>query len=289
MHSSDKGGRVWPSIAVIALIGCGALVLLSRAFGQRSRSVPPFPNTLNPPKFDPKTIPSLPPENLGADTIERFVRWVASVPVSETQRIRDQIAMARNDEVVVGALLAHVFNFPVRDFGRHQLLLSILGELGHPKAIEPLVRFVNSPAGQLVHHAPGRPSSDPATSYLDHAAALQSRAVEMLAAIRSEEALAKVLAIASEHRSRAVRLAALDAYIYNHDDSPEAMERARAAARPREARFVGIARLERDSDPQVFAAKVREFYERYPEERPPSPHPIRTCAQTEAPRERSGR
>ncbi len=109
----------------------------------------------------------------------------------------------------------------------------------------------------------------------------------MLAAIRSQEALEKVLAIASEHRSRAVRLAALDAYIYNHDDSPEAVGRARAAARPREAKFVGIARLERDSDPRQFEAKVRKFYENYPEECPPSPDPNRDRAHAEPPRDRS--
>lgn len=286
MDADHNARRVWPSVAIIALIGCGIAVFLSRSYRGRNRTVPAFPNSLEPPKFNSKLIPSLPPENLAADTIERFVSWVAAVPVSETQRIRDQIAVARHDELVAGTLLAHVFKFPVTDFGRHQLLLSILGELGHHKAIEPLVRFVNLPAECIVDQVPAWQGNDPATSYLDHAAALQSRAVEMLAAIRSHGALDKVLAIASEHCSRAVRLAALDAYVYNHDDSPEAMERARAAARPREAKFVGIARLERDSDPRQFEAKVREFYERYPEERPPSPDPNRARSRAEPPRDR---
>ena len=92
----------------------------------------------------------------------------------------------------------------------------------------------------------------------------------MLAFIRTPKALEQVLAIASAHGSRAVRIAALDAYIFNHDDSPEAIERARGAARSSEAKFVGLARRERDGNPHEFDAKVRAFYQRYPEECPPA-------------------
>jgi hypothetical protein len=96
-----------------------------------------------------------------------------------------------------------------------------------------------------------------------------------------------VLSFASTHDSPTVRLAALDAYTYNHDDSPDAIERARAAALPQEAKFIGLPRRTRDSDPEQLAASVAAFYDQYPEERPPKPQTPRRHTHKRAPSPRS--
>lgn len=265
--------RSLPYLVAGAAIGSAVAAVLTTWFLNRKRGVTPLPATVEPPPFEPGTIPVVKPERLALDSIERFIVWVASVPVAEAQRVRDAIAPVRDDDVLVGALLGKLFDLPARDFGRHQLLLSILGELGNAKTVEPLARFADLPANAIFETVPATTGDHggPATTYVPHAVALQSRAVEMLAAIGSSEAFERVLALASQHGSAAVRIAALNAFVYHNGDSAEAMERARAAARPQEARYVGLPRLERGGDRREFEAKVREFYERYPDELPPPP------------------
>ena len=291
MKRHDKTSRLFLSDFFLTIGGCGIAIFLIIYFRHLKRFVAPVPNTLEPPVFNPRSIPSPASVRLASDTIEEFVRWVAAVPVSDVQLVRDQIAVSRGDESVVAALVGHLFQLPVPDFGRHLLLLSILGELRDPKSVEPLLRFINLPPTSLFGQTPGSQGQGPATSYLDYSSALQARAAEMLAFIRTPEALDKVLAVASEHSSRAVRLAALDGFIFNQDDSPEAIDKARTAARPDEAIFVGLARRERDFNPREFDSKVRAFYQRYPEEYPLSPafnvRRARTEPQAGPPRERS--
>jgi hypothetical protein len=271
MKKDENAPRLFASDFFLAIGACGIAIFLIAYFRLRKRPVAEIPNSLGPPVFDPRSIPSLASVGLASETIEEFVRWVAAVPISEAQLVRDQIAVARGNEHIAESLVARLFQLPVPDFGRHLLLLSILGELRDSRSVEPLLKFINLPPDSLFAQTPDRQGQGPATSYLDYSAALQARAAEMLAFIRTPEALDKVLVVAFEHSSRAVRLAALDSFIFNHDDSPEAVDKARTAARPEEAKFVGLARRERDFNPRDFDSKVRAFYQRYPEECPPSP------------------
>jgi hypothetical protein len=257
------------------LIAAGAAAGLVAALLWFRRFLPPrssaFPQTSSPPIFESPTLPLPPPKQLTADTIDEFIQWVAAVPLSEAQRIRDAVAGARGDDAAHSALIRRLFTLPVADFGAHQLLLSILGELRRPDTADHLIRFVNLPGDQIIPLPPLQQGSGLCTSHLDYSAGLQARAVEMLAYLGTSQSREATLYAISAHPSRVVRLAAIDAYLFQHQDSSDAAERARAAARPDEARLVGLARRTRDSDPAEFDAKVLEFYRRHPEEVPPRP------------------
>ncbi len=239
------------------------------------------PESSEPPKFIPSFVPSS-PIGLKSDAVADFVRWVAAVPVSEAQLIRDEIAKVRDDDSVHEALISNLFQLPITDFGRHLLLLSIIGELRNQKSVESLVRFINTSDDQMFSSPPSGQGKGLNTSYLDYAAALKARAAEMLAFVGTQDALSAVLKVASEHESKAVRLAALDAYTFNHGDSPEAIKTARDAAKLGEDKLVNLPRRERGFNPEEFDAKVMAFYERHPEEIPPTPK----YANTDPPRKR---
>jgi hypothetical protein len=259
-------------LVALALVAAGVAGYLLGSRRQRSNIVPKTPLTSRPPPFDTAMIQRAPPAQLDAHSIDAFVRWVAATPVSNAQAVRDAVAAARTDDEAARALIASFLDLPVRDIGRHQLLVSIIGEMRRPEFAEPLVRFIELPSDSIVRDVSADLMGGAYISHLDAAALLKARAVEMLAYLRTAEALQAVLTFASNHDSRAVRLAALDAYTYNHEDSPDAIDRARAAARPDETKLVGLPRLTRDSDPTRFAARIAAFYEQYPEERPPTPH-----------------
>jgi hypothetical protein len=264
------------ALVALALVATGVAGYLLGSRRPRVNVVPKTPLTAGPPAFDPAMIQRAAPAKLDARSIDAFVRWVAGTPVSDAQAVRDAVAAARADDEAARALIASLFDLPVRDIGHHQLLLSIIGEMRRPEFAGSLVKFIGLPSDNIVRDVSDAPVGGACTSHLDAAELLKARAVEMLAHLRTAEALEAVLGFASNHESRAVRLAALDAYTYNHEDSPEAIERARAAARRDEAKLVGLPRRTRDSDPAQFAARVAAFYEQYPEERPPTPHIART-------------
>jgi hypothetical protein len=232
----------------------------------------PLPS--GPPAFDPATIGRIAPVKLEAGSVDAFLGWVARTPGSDVQAVRDAIAAAREDGDVRDALIASLFNLPVRDIGQHLLLLSIVGDMRQPAFVEPLVKFIGLSPDSIVDGAANAAGCRclACTSYLDAAAMLKARAVEMLAWLRTSEALEAVLGFARYHESRVVRLAALDAYTFNHEDSPDAIARARASARRDEAKLVGLPRFSRDTDPEEFARRVADFYEQHPEERPRAPH-----------------
>src|SRR5689334_16516399 len=82
------------------------------------------------------------PVALSPLTMDDLICWVAAVPVSKSDVIHSQIALVAQDIDVVEALVAELFRLPVTDFGYHLLLLSTLGEMRNPRAIEPLLRFI---------------------------------------------------------------------------------------------------------------------------------------------------
>jgi hypothetical protein len=229
------------------------------------------PNPLHPPPFVASDV-SPRPVRLSSETVEEFIGWVAATPVGDAQRIRDQVALAAADEGTFDALIKELFKFPVADFGRHLLLLSVIGELKNSRAVEPLLRFIRLPAESLplLRKVP-EAGKENDVSLLEGSAALQARAVEMLAFLRSPQALEETLRIASEHTSTSVRAAAIDAYLFNHDDSHEATEQIIRIALLKDAHLVGLPRRSRNMDADVFNAKVASYYRNHPQEHPPIP------------------
>ncbi|MEY2564953.1 MAG: hypothetical protein QOH88_3146 [Verrucomicrobiota bacterium] len=229
------------------------------------------------PNFDGDRISVPSPVDLNVDSIDDFVDWIAATPVGDAQRIRDQVALAAKDEEVLDALTQNLFDFPIVDLGRHLLLLSIIGELRNPRAAEPLIRFIKLPgatygllgsdAGREIRAS--RQSRD--ASLLDGSSALQARAVEMLAYLNTPHALQEALKMASDHISRAVRVAAIDAYLFNHGDSAEAAARLKEAIQGEDRKFVGLARRFRGMDVSQFDASIAAFYRNYSAEHPPVP------------------
>lgn len=233
---------------------------------------PQEPQSLHPPRYiGPNPLPPL--EYLKQDSVEDFLRWVAAVPVSQSQLIRDQVALAAADEAIVDALVEKLFQLPVTDFGRHLLLLSVLGEMRHPQAIEPLIRFLKLSKETMVPPQPaemGRiTGKEREATFLDGSTALQARAAEMLAFLGTPRALQETLKVAADHPSLSVRVAAIDAYLFNQEDSSESIERIREAIHDGDQKYVGLPRRTRDMNVAEFDAQVLAFYERYPEEVPP--------------------
>jgi hypothetical protein len=222
-----------------------------------SRSKPPIARS--------ESSVSLPP--LRADTIDEFVAKVGATPRSQISTIQDAIARSKADSDLVVGLTKRLLVTPVTDVNRHLMILSILGELRDPAAIGSLREFIWSDRPlvppQAVEGGSGR-----RTSYFNHDGALKARAAEMLSFIATREADEATLEIASKHSGAEVRIAAIDAYLFNHSDSAEAKEELLKRVRPEERKLVGLPRFKQNMNRAEFDRRIADFYRLYPEEMP---------------------
>jgi hypothetical protein len=244
----------------LSLVGIAILCL---AAGCREEQVENPPPVI---RYTP--LPERTPVPLEIGTIEKFVDWVSTMPSSQVPAVKEQIAKVASDPVLVDAVASKLSFKAPGSYGRQLIYLSILGEMKNERALGALqiylasadcpvfeeFRAVNPPAG--INH----------TSYLDTCAGLKSAAVNMIAYLNSPAARDIVLEAVQSHASRAVRLSAMNSYLYNNNDSPDALALVRRYARKDEVKFVGLPRLAPQFSLKDFDERVARFYEEHPGE-----------------------
>jgi HEAT repeat protein len=226
-----------------------------------------------PPPWKPAARPKLQPVRLTEDTLEEFLAWAAMVRRDEVDLVRSQIAAECTREVVA-ALGRKLMTLPVADCARHLMLLAVLGEARDPAALARLDEFVWTEGDILVaaeHLGPGglTPEMVRCDLSFNMSGALRARAVEMVAYLNTAEAVAATIKAVQEHPEPDVRWAAIDAYLFNHEDSPEAADELRRYVRPEDLNHVMLPRRTRDMDPTQFDERLAELHRRG--ERPPVP------------------
>lgn len=200
------------------------------------------------------------------DNVSDFLQWAGGVPVGAKDAIRERIGTARGNATILDRLLEELWTLPVRDAGRHYLLLSTLGELGDSRSVGELARFIWE-SNERISPVPHEMQNDGCGFGLHTADLLKARAVEMVAYIQTPEAIEETLRIVADHPAPAVRAAAIDAHLFNHGDAPEEMERMRSRARSGDAALIGLPRFTRDTTRTEFSRQIEDFYSRHPDRR----------------------
>lgn len=182
---------------------------------------------------------------------------------SQLGDVREAFYLLRNQPRSVAALQSAYRAIPDSAFPRKLLVLQILGELQRPDAGPVLSAIVQAPL----------PTSDSGSAEAETARQrtemLKAVAVSALAFIRTpageldSNAMDEVLSIAQTHPALSVRLTAIDAYLWNHQDSPDVVSKLLAQL-PREYHsFVEQARFHRGTTSETFSARLREWRARW--------------------------
>ncbi len=223
---------------------------------------------LPPPDWDPAMMQTRQRVPLSVRTVTEFVEWVGAAAMAEVDAVRRSIAEGCDDGIV--EMLGRELNtLPITDTSRHNVLLSILGESRRESAIDPLERFtwnivdVRAPVeyGAALSVAPYQIVCDIG---IDVGRALRSRAAEMLTYIATARAFEGAERVIREHPEADVRRAAIDAFLFNHQDSAEAVRAVTAWARDEDRDWVGIPRRTLDTRPEEFRDRVARLTARAP-------------------------
>jgi hypothetical protein len=234
------------------------------------RHAPERPTSNSSPTIQFVPLPTPTPVALDAKNVDKFVDWVSTMPATQRPNVRREIAQVAGNAAVIDAVVSKLSLRGPLDFGRQLIYLSVLGETRNEAAVAPLRNYVYSPDCQVNEQLPAAQTETQSlnlTSF-DACASLKAWAVGMVANINTPAARTVTLQAIGDHPSRVVRLSAINAFLYANGDSAGAAEQARRAARPNEAKLVGLPRLAPDFSLREFDARVARYYQEHPEDRP---------------------
>lgn len=230
---------------------------------QKQFSAPP---TRRAEQVQSPTLPLPPPRDKA--TTDDFLMWIGQMPRERVSEVREAIAALEDKSAVAEVLNGQLLDLPCTDASRHLLLMSTIGELGQDSSAAALERFTWL-SDEAIHHTQSNPtrSCDFTTTGL-----LQSRAVEMMVWVLKGRDDAAVLRVIQDHPLRSVRMAAIDAYLFQHGDAPEAVKTLRDLLSPEDRSMVGLPRFGAHTDPETFDRLTAEYEAANPST-PPLPQP----------------
>ena len=213
------------------------------------------------------TLPLPPPRDKA--TTDDFLTWIGTMPRERVGEVREAIAAIEDKSAVAEVLNGQMLDLPCADSSRHLLLMSTIGELGQESSAAALERFTWL-SDEAIHQSTANPaeSCDFTTSGL-----LQSRAVEMMVWVLKGQDDAAVLRVIRDHPLRSVRMAAIDAYLFQHGDTPEAVKTLRDLVSPEDRPMVGLPRFGAHTDPETFERLAAEYEAANRPSTPPVPQP----------------
>jgi hypothetical protein len=206
-----------------------------------------------------------PPPLTRAEDVPAFVTWAAGSTVREREVGRTAILSARDNPAVIEGLIDEIERSRSRDHSRTLVALAVLGEMRSPRGEEFLTEFVNRPLPETGTVVDGEIIEQTAL------ATLQAKAVDGLAYMRSPRADAEILRLAGSHPSRIVRAEAINAYLFNRNDSAEARRALARSVREDEQILIDRVRRNPGEGKESFNRKVAAFLKAHPEVQPPAP------------------
>lgn len=213
-----------------------------------------------PPAFERSTAQTTKMQ-LTSENVYDFLVWAATSPRDQKEDVRAEIARRAGDEKISAKIQELYPSILKDDFDFALVALSVLGELRAKNSVEFF-------SGVLDQRYPRETvQADPGLTKRESIELLQSKAVEGLAYLGDETADKLVLKAAAGHPSRAVRSAAVRAYLYNAENPQAAREKLRDILKEDDLIFLDTISKGAMSSPEEFNKRLAEFYARHPDQK----------------------
>lgn len=247
------------TIKIISCISFFIIIGACNDKNERSDDSPPIKSG------NPTIYEKAKPVALTPASTQDFINWASGSDLSERERIREEISKASKNEQVLSELINEFEKVDTADVGYSLIVLSIIGEMQNPKA---LPFFEKVATRELPRQTEEFHSG---LTKRDVSEMLSSKAAECAAYLKSPESDRVLLNIISQHPSETVRSSAIDAYLYNKEDSEEAKRSLLQYVKEIDLKYIDRTRFTRDSKEESFDSMLAEFYEKHPKEIAPEP------------------
>lgn len=214
---------------------------------------------IQPPKID-SPIVTTKSVTLSVETLDEFLIYAATSPVSEKENVRKIIAEQTGNEKIGLAIQESYRNTVRDDFDFALVQLSVLGELRAKNSIPFFVELLRTKVKD------GTRDLEHGLSQRDRLSMLQVKAVQGLAYLQSPEADKIVIKTAAEHTSRAVRSAAVQAMLYNSNDKNITRKNLERILKTKDRSLLDLVRRTSTTKAEEFNNQLAEYYRKYPDE-----------------------
>lgn len=206
-------------------------------------------------------------------TVDSFINWANRSTAASYLKGQQEIIKARNDTTVLRLLFERLARTRTNDLGTSLITLGIIGEMKNPQATESLYGITQQKSPARVRII------DESLSQRDMLDMLKSKAVQGLAYMQTAQADTLVLRVIQQDSSRSVRATAIEAFLFNHGDSPEAKAQLRPYVKPEDTPFLDRVRKTTSVTAEEFDAGIERFYALHPEQVPPDSEVFRPSAE----------
>ena len=257
LRGSGDLRRTLRTLVCLGLVS-GLTTLTTGPAVAQSREPPPFLTPPPPAAPVPLASPRLPVNQ----SVARFVDYASASGIGERETVRKQIWAARDNAAVAQALCREVEVSQGVDHSRALIALSILGELRNPVGEKCLIGLLHQPLPEKGTVVAGEILEQTALG------TLQGKAADGLAYAGNPLGDRETLWAAGRHPSRVVRAEAINAYMWNHQDSPAARETLMKVVRPGEQDFIDRPRHEPGMTGKAFNARLEAYAAKHPAPKP---------------------
>lgn len=200
--------------------------------------------------------PDLPTDELKIQ-LPRIMAEAGRASRQERPLLREALLKLREQPNAIEAFKKRYAELPRNAFAQRHLLVMLAGELQRDDAFEFFREVIWQMPQRTTRTADGYTADDFET-------VIAIKAVHGLAFIReedgslSEQTVNESLNVMMNHHSHAVRVAAIDAYMWNHGDTVEAAERIRARLDPELHRYIGRPRFHAGVNEVVWRKQMEQ-------------------------------
>jgi hypothetical protein len=214
---------------------------------------------------NPTVIAKPKPVDLTPINVDAFIKWASASGLDEREKIREEIKKSSQNTEVLKALIDRFEKVDTLDLSYSLVVLSLIGELQNPSSQKWLEKQINRPIPTVKETPHGGLNSG------DVIEMISSKAVESLAYLKTNESDRATLNVIVKHPSKAVRAAAIDAYLFNHGDTDDIKAKLKQSVRKEDLIYLDRVRFLREKDAKTFNAKIDRFYEQHPNEKAEAP------------------
>lgn len=144
--------------------------------------------------------------------VNDFMTTFSKSRSGDLQKFTNALTALREQPQLVSAIAAHYDRLPKPDHTGRISTLAVLGELKRPDAMPFLQKTVWTPM-------PARQPLEEGLTERDLEEMVIVKALQGVGYLRSPDSDKALLDVMQFHESRAVRIAAIDSYMWNHDDT----------------------------------------------------------------------
>ena len=229
---------------------------------ETAKRVPPPPRLPAAPLQQPDLSPILSniPPNAWREQVDRgvqgFMAAFSNARAGDLGQFTNALAALREQPQLVPSIVAHYQTLLKTNHTQRITTLAILGELRRPDAMPFLQQTVWTPM----------PNREPVAEGLtprDLEEMVIVKAVQGLGYLRTPESDKALLDVMQRHESRAVKIAAISSYMWNHDDTSEAAQALYQVLPTDLHKFVERPRFHRDMDRNRFKEQLKAWQQKW--------------------------